>query len=46
LLQENRSFHEFLVKENVDVAYQESTGIHDWKFWDEYLEPAIKWMLK
>ncbi|PXV86834.1 S-formylglutathione hydrolase FrmB [Lachnotalea glycerini] len=45
LLQENRRFHKFLVDENVDVVYQESPGIHDWKFWNEYLEPAIVWML-
>ncbi|MDW2798461.1 alpha/beta hydrolase family protein [Clostridium boliviensis] len=45
LLQENRSFIEFLAKEKVGVAYQESTGTHDWKFWNEYLEPAIKWLL-
>jgi putative tributyrin esterase len=46
LLNENRSFHEFLVNENAEVAYQESTGIHDWKFWNEYLEPAVRWLLK
>ncbi len=46
LLQENRNFRDFLVKESVDVAYQESKGIHDWKFWNENLEPAIQWMLK
>ncbi len=45
LLQENRNFHKFLVNEKVDVIYQESTGIHDWKFWNEYLEPAIIWLL-
>jgi S-formylglutathione hydrolase FrmB len=46
LLQENRSFHEFLVNEKVDVTYEESEGIHDWKFWDKYLEPSIQWMLQ
>lgn len=46
LLQENRDFHEFLVKEKVQVDYHESSGIHDWKFWNQYLEPAIQWMLR
>ena len=45
LLHENRMFHEFLQSQNADVDYHESEGIHDWKFWNEYLEPAIEWML-
>ena len=45
LLNENREFRDFLVKEGVDVIYRESTGIHEWKFWNEYLEPAIQWLL-
>ncbi len=46
LLQENRDFRDFLVKEEIDVTYQESSGNHNWKFWDAYLEPAIIWMLQ
>lgn len=45
LIRENREFYEFLKKEGVDVTYEESTGIHDWNFWNEYLEPAIEWLL-
>lgn len=45
LLQENRKFHEFLINQDVEVVYQENKGMHDWKFWNEYLEPAIIWML-
>ena len=45
LLHENRDFYDFLRKENVRVDYHESSGIHDWKFWNENLEPAIQWML-
>lgn len=45
LLRENRQFHESLIKENVEVTYVESSGVHDWKFWNEYLEPAIQWLL-
>ena len=44
LLENNRSFHDFLKKEGVAVDYRESPGIHDWKFWNEYLEPAVKWL--
>lgn len=46
LINENRQFYEFLVNHKVDVTYHESTGIHDWKFWNEYLEPAIQWAVE
>lgn len=45
LLNENHEFRDFLVKKGIDVTYKESPGIHDWKFWNEYLEPAIQWAL-
>ncbi|MGB4661452.1 MAG: alpha/beta hydrolase-fold protein [Mobilitalea sp.] len=45
LIEPNRAFHEFLRKEEIEVEYHETTGIHDWTFWNQYLEPAIKWML-
>ena len=44
LLKENRDYHEFLVSENVNHTYIESHGTHDWKFWNEYIEKAIKWV--
>ena len=46
LLNENHEFRDFLLKNKVDVTYKESTGIHEWKFWNEYLEPAIEWLLE
>lgn len=46
LLENNRQFRNFLREQDVDVTYLESPGIHDWKFWNEYLEPAVKWMLE
>jgi len=45
LIEENRSFRDFLKAQEVDVTYRESAGIHDWDFWNEYLEPSILWML-
>ncbi len=45
LIEENRAFHQFLLKENVPVTYIESPGVHDWVFWSRYLEPSIQWML-
>ena len=45
LIENNRQFKNFLIENNVDVEYRESTGIHEWKFWNEYIEPAIQWTL-
>jgi len=28
----------------VDLTYQEGPGIHDWDFWDTYIQHAIKWL--
>lgn len=45
LLEENRNFHQFLNEKNISHTYLESSGNHDWKFWDEYIEKAILWMI-
>lgn len=45
LLCQNRAFRDFLRENKVDLTYYESKGIHDWDFWNEYLEKAIQWML-
>lgn len=45
LIEDNRAFHEFLQKEKVEVEYIESPGVHDWVFWNHYLEPSIQWTL-
>ena len=45
LLGENRSFHRFLEEQDVNHEYTESPGEHNWTFWNQYVEPAIRWML-
>ena len=45
LLKENRNFYNFLKDCGVQVTYQEAPGVHNWKFWDKHLEPAIQWLL-
>ena len=45
LIEPNRAFRDFLQESGVEHIYHESTGIHNWKFWNEYLEPAIAWMV-
>lgn len=46
LLEQNRAYRDFLKEMQADITYYESRGIHDWKFWTEYLEPAVQWALK
>jgi len=44
LLEDNRCFHKFLVENNVNVKYIESSGGHDMIFWNEYFAKGFEWM--
>lgn len=46
LIEENRQFKRFLDDNMVPVEYYESEGDHDFRFWNQYLESAIQWMIK
>jgi Predicted esterase len=46
LIKENRAFHDFLVSRNIAHDYTESAGVHDWKFWNEYIVKAVAWLTK
>jgi Predicted esterase len=46
LIDVNHKFRDFLTAEGVDHTYEESNGIHDWKFWDEYIEKVLNWLEK
>lgn len=45
LIEQNRNFRNFLRDNMVDITYHESPGVHEWKFWNEYLEPAVVWAI-
>jgi S-formylglutathione hydrolase FrmB len=45
LIQENRVFQAFLQSKQVKVDYIEDAGVHDWDFWNRYLEPSIQWLI-
>lgn len=45
LLENNRRFKKFLDDHQVPCAYHESSGDHNFKFWNPYLEAAIQWMV-
>jgi len=42
LINENRAYRDFLISEDIDLTYEEGQGEHDWSFWDQYIEKAIK----
>ena len=41
----NSIFDKFLTDKGVAHEFKVSPGIHNWKFWNEWLEPAIIWAL-
>ena len=44
LLEANRSIAKALTEAGADVTYEEGEGIHDWYFWDEYIQHVLKWL--
>ena len=45
LYEENQIFRHFLEERHVEFEYHESAGGHDFIFWNQYVEPAIQWLL-
>lgn len=45
LLEDNRTFRDFLVKEGAPLIYEEGPGVHDWVFWNEYLDRGLSRVL-
>lgn len=46
LIEPNRAFYKFLTEQNVEAEYHETPGIHNWDFWNAYIEPGIRWALE
>lgn len=44
LLEKNRDFDKFLTGLGIPHEYLESPGVHNWKFWDETIEKAMRWL--
>lgn len=44
LYEENVRFRKKVESLDYDFTYRESAGIHDWAFWDEYIQYVLKWM--
>ena len=46
LLEDNRAFHQHLIKLNIPHEYEEFPGDHNWDFWDTHIQTAIKFHAK
>ena len=44
LLESNRSIAKALAEAGADVTYEEGEGLHDWAFWDTYIQHVLKWL--
>ena len=44
LLTANRILADFLKANGVDVTYEEGPGMHDWDFWDTYIQRVLEWL--
>jgi putative tributyrin esterase len=44
LLRASRSFADFLKANGTDVTYEEGPGMHDWDFWDTYIQKVLEWL--
>jgi len=42
LLDQNRAFHKFLEERHIPHEYQEFPGSHNWGYWDEHVQEALK----
>jgi putative tributyrin esterase len=43
-LKANRIFAAFLKANGADVTYEEGPGMHDWDFWDTYIQRVLEWL--
>lgn len=46
LYQDNQTFREVVKDKGFDHFYEEGPGSHSWKFWNEYIEKAIKFFME
>jgi len=40
----NREYSQYLTSIGYDHVFKESTGIHNWLFWNEYIQKAMDWL--
>lgn len=45
LYEKNQDFRAFLTERGADFVYEEGPGVHDWKFWNDYIVKGLEWSL-
>ena len=46
LYESNQEFRRFLEERKADLKYEEGPGIHNWDFWNPYMDRGLAWALK
>lgn len=46
LYENNQITRRFFEENGANLKYEEGPGIHDWKFWNEYITKGLKWVLE
>ena len=46
LLRVNRDFRGFLAEQGADFCFEEGPGVHNWTFWNEYIDRGLAWALR
>ncbi len=44
LYEDNVKLREHFKKLDCDYIYRKSQGVHNWAFWDEYIQYVLEWM--
>lgn len=44
MLEENRRLAKHIKALDYDFTYEEYEGVHDWAFWDSYIQKVLNWM--
>ena len=44
MLEDNRRLQAHIKALDYDFAYEEYEGVHDWAFWDTYIQKVLNWM--
>lgn len=44
LLQSNRNFRQHAEEIGLPLTYEEGPGIHDWAFWDHWIQRVLDWL--
>lgn len=45
LITPNRKYRDLLNDLQIEHCYEESEGTHTWKYWDQYIQPALDYIL-